>query len=98
MHAPKPVIGDCLRIGAFTQVFPIKNVKAALRQAGKASKRERLFSNHVVVYYVMAMSLMMTASYREVMRWLLEGSKTLKVLKVPVKPIAKEEWYTGSGN
>ena len=89
LHAPEPVTGDCLSIGAFTQVFPIKNVKAALRQTGKASKRERLFSNHVVVYYVMAMALMMTASYREVMRWLLEGSKTLKVLKVPVKPMGK---------
>jgi hypothetical protein len=68
----EPMIGDCLSIGAFTLVFPIKNVKAALKQTGKASKRERLLSNHVTVYYVMAMALMMTASYREVMRWLLE--------------------------
>lgn len=92
LHAPlanQPVIGDCLSIGAFTQVFPIKNVKAALKQTGKASKRERLLPNHVVVYYVMAMALMMTASYREVMRWLLEGRKTLKALKVPVKPMGK---------
>ena len=35
------------------------------------------------------MALMMTASYREVMRWLLEGSKTLKALKVPVQPMGK---------
>lgn len=82
-------IGDCLSIGAFTQTFPIKNVKAVLRETGKASKRERLLSNHVVVYYVMAMAFMMTAGYREVMRWLLEGDKTLKALKVPVKPMGK---------
>jgi hypothetical protein len=37
----------------------------------------------------MVMALMMTASYREVMRWLMEGSKTLKALKVPVKPMGK---------
>lgn len=67
-----PTVGDCLNIGAFTQTFPIKTVKAALRETGKASKRERLLSNHVVVYYVMAMAFMMTAGYGEVMRWLLE--------------------------
>ena len=83
------MIEDCLSIGAFTQASAIKNVKAALKQTGKASKRERLLSNHAVVYYVMAMSLMMTASYQDVMRWLLQGSKTLKGLKVPVKPMGK---------
>ncbi|MGH9440202.1 MAG: IS4 family transposase, partial [Terriglobia bacterium] len=76
-------------IGAFKQAFPIGNVKTILKQTGKASIRERLLPNHVVVYYVMAMALMMTASYREVMRWLLEGSKTLKALKVPAKPMGK---------
>jgi hypothetical protein len=82
-------LGDCLSIGAFTTVFPIKNVKAALKETGKETLRVRLLPNHVVVYYVMAMALMMTASYREVMRWLLEGSKTIKALKVPARPMAK---------
>ena len=82
-------LDECLSIGAFAQTFPIRDVKAVLRKTGKASVRERLLPNHVVVYYVMAMAVMMTASYREVMRWLLEGSKTIRALKVPTKPMAK---------
>lgn len=78
-----------MSIGAFTQTFPIRSVKAVLKQAGKQTIRERLMPNHVVMYYVMAMAFMMTASYREVMRWLLEGSKTLRALKVPTKPMGK---------
>ncbi len=82
-------VGDCLSIGAFTQIFPIKTVKAVLKETGKATVRERLLANHVVVYFVMAMAFMMSASYREVMRWLLEGSKTLRALKIPTKPMGK---------
>ena len=80
-------VGDALSIGAFTQVFPIKNVKAVLKQTGTKSKRERLLPNHVVVYYVLAMTMMMTGSYQEVMRWLLEGSRTVTGLKSKVKPL-----------
>ena len=87
--ASKPQVGDCLSIGAFTRVFPVKNVKAALKKSGKATIRERLLPNHLVVYYVMAMAMMMTSSYREVMRWLIEGGKTLKQLRAPVKPLGK---------
>lgn len=82
-------IGDCLSVGAFIQAFPIKAVKAALKATERETKRERQLPNHIVVYYVMALSMLMTASYREVMRWLLEGSKTIRALKVPTKPMAK---------
>jgi hypothetical protein len=84
---PRARVGDALSIGAFTQVFPIKNVKAVLKQTGTKSKRERLLPNHVVVYYVLSMAMMMTASYQEVMRWLLEGSRTVTGLKSKVKPL-----------
>jgi hypothetical protein len=83
----EPRVGGALSIGAFTQVFPIKNVKAVLKQTGTKSKRERLLPNYVVVYYVLAMAMMMTASYQEVMRWLLEGSRTVTGLKSKVKPL-----------
>lgn len=82
-------VGDCLSIGAFTQVFPIKHVKAALKATGKKTIRNRQLPNHVVVYYVMGMAMMMTASYREVMRWLLEGSQQTNGLKSKVKPLGK---------
>jgi hypothetical protein len=87
--AAKATLGHCLSVGAFMQVFPINSVRNALKQTGKESKRERLLPNDSVVYYVMAMAFMMTSGYREVMRWLLEGSKTLKRLKVPEKPMGK---------
>lgn len=80
-------VGDCLSIGAFAQAFPIKNVKAVLKETGKKSIRERQLPNHVVVYYVMGMAMMMTAGYQEVMRWLLEGSRTVTGLKSKVKPL-----------
>jgi len=83
------VVGDCLSIGVFTQVFPIKVVKKVLAETGKETVRERLLPNHIVVYYVLAMAMLMTASYREVMRWLLEGSRTVRALKIPTKPMAK---------
>lgn len=84
---PRARVGEALSIGVFTQVFPIKNVKAVLKQTGTKSKRERLLPNHVVVYYVLGMAMMMTASYQEVMRWLLEGSRTVSGLKSKVKPL-----------
>jgi hypothetical protein len=37
----------------------------------------------------MAMAFMMPAGYGEVMRWLLEGSKTLKALKASVKLVCR---------
>jgi hypothetical protein len=85
----EPMMGDCLSVGAFAEAFPIRTVKSVLRQTGKDSKRERLLANHIVVYYVMSMAVIMTASYREVMRRLLEGNKTLKALKVSAKPMGK---------
>lgn len=85
----EPRVGDCLSIGAFTQVFPIKSVKAVLKATGKKTIRNRQLPNHVVVYYVIGMAMMMTASYREVMRWLLEGSQETNGLKSRVKPLGK---------
>src|SRR5208282_3045695 len=43
----------------------------------KASERQRDLPAHVVVYYVIALALYMQASYREVLRCLMEGIQWL---------------------
>ncbi len=66
-----------------------KSVKAALKESGAESIRERCFPNHIVVYYVLALALFMSASYREVMRCLLEGAQRRRrgfsLIKAPNK-------------
>ncbi len=85
----QPIVGDGLNIGAFTAVFPIKTVKKVLKETGKKSIRERMMPNHLVVYYVMGMALMMRQGYQEVLRWLLEGSRSVVGLKSKGRPLGK---------
>jgi len=66
--------------------FPVQRIESILKETGKASVRKRDLPAHVVVYYVIALALYMRASYREVLRclleglqWLLDPSTTLKV-------------------
>ncbi|MEZ4534525.1 MAG: transposase domain-containing protein [Cyanobacteriota/Melainabacteria group bacterium] len=67
-------------LGCSRKVFPIKNVKTVLKQTGTKEQARALVARYVVVYYVLGMAMMMTASW-EVMRWLLEGSRTVSGLK-----------------
>jgi hypothetical protein len=60
-----------------TKTFPLTKVKAVVAAAGKTSQRQRDLPAHVVVYYVIALALYMQASYREVLRCLLEGIQWL---------------------
>jgi hypothetical protein len=53
--------------------FPLTTVRAVLASHAKTSERERELPAHVMVYYVVALALYMQASYREVLRCLLEG-------------------------
>ena len=48
-----------------------------LERTGRTSARQRDLPAHVVVYYVIALALYMQASYREVLRCLLEGAQWL---------------------
>ena len=48
-----------------------------LKKSGKTSIRQRDMPAHVVVYYVIALSLYMQSSCREVLRCLLEGVQWL---------------------
>src|SRR5450756_929250 len=70
-------ITDPISLGVLTKTFPLDKVTAAVAAAGKTSQRQRDLPAHVVVYYVMALTLYMQVSYREVLRCLLEGIKWL---------------------
>ena len=54
---------------------PHDKVIAVVAAAGKTNRRQRDLPAHVVVYYVIALTLYMQVSYREVLRCLLEGVK-----------------------
>jgi hypothetical protein len=70
-------ITDHISLGVIAKTFPIGRVHAALAATGTASLRQRDLPAHVVVYYVIALALYMQASYREVLRCLLEGVQWL---------------------
>ena len=70
-------IADLISFGVIAKTFPVGKVHAVLEATGRASIRERDLPAHVVVYYVIALSLYMNASCREVLRCLLEGVRWL---------------------
>jgi hypothetical protein len=70
-------ITDYISLGVITKTFPLKDVRAVLAATGKTSVRQRELPAHVVVYYVIALALYMQASYREVLRCLMEGIQWL---------------------
>jgi hypothetical protein len=74
---PGTRITDHISLGVITKTFPLAKVKAVVAATGKTSQRQRDLPAHVVVYYVIALALYMQASYREVLRCLLEGIQWL---------------------
>ena len=70
-------ITDYISLGVLTKTFPLDRVNAAVAAAGKTSRRQRDLPAHVVLYYVIALTLYMQVSYREVLRCLLEGIQWL---------------------
>jgi len=70
-------ITDYLSLGVLTKTFPLDKVIAVVAAAEKTNQRQRDLPAHVVVYYVIALTLYMQVSYREVLRCLLEGVKWL---------------------
>src|SRR4051812_41471093 len=62
-----------LSIGVLAAGCPLPEVERVLRETGRESRRRRDLSAEVVVYYVIAQGLFMTASYGEVLRAVLEG-------------------------
>ena len=82
-------ITDYISLGVVARCFPREKVDEILRQTERASVRERDLPAHVVVYYVIALALYMRASYREVLRCLLEGVQWLLDPSVRVKVAGK---------
>lgn len=70
-------ITDYISLGVLTKTFPLTTIQSVLRNTERTSIRNRDLPAHVVVYYVIALSLYMSASYREVLRCLLEGIRWL---------------------
>lgn len=81
-------ITDFLSFGILARAFPIAKVHEALAATGKVSQRQRDLPAHVVVYYVLALSLYMQSSSREVLRCLLEGLQWLK-FGAPISVVGK---------
>jgi hypothetical protein len=82
-------ITDFISLGVIAKTFPLTTVKSVLAAAGKESVRQRDLPAHVVVYYVIALSLYMQSSYREVLRCLLEGIQWLLDPAVRIKATGK---------
>jgi hypothetical protein len=82
-------ITDYISLGVITKTFPMKKVRAILVATEKASVRQRDLPAHVVVYYVIALALYMQASYREVLRCLMEGIQWLLDPSAAVKVAGK---------
>jgi hypothetical protein len=72
---------DLINLGVIAKTFPRKVIDRVLEQTNKSSKRQRDLPAHVVMYYVIAMTLYMQHSYREVLRTLLEGLRGVLMLK-----------------
>ncbi|MGH7477895.1 MAG: IS4 family transposase [Longimicrobiales bacterium] len=77
-------ITDYISLGVLAKVFPRARIDAALTQTQTTSRRQRDLPAHVVVYYVIALTLYMQVSYREVLRCLLEG---LAWMAGPTRPL-----------
>ncbi len=81
---------DLVSFGVISKEFPLARVQEALADTGKQSQRRRLLPAHVVVYYVIALSLYMQVSCPEVLRCLLEGLRWLHGQEIPAIPLAGE--------
>lgn len=66
-------LAEHLSIGVLAAAYPMADVVDALEAADKRSDRVRDLPAEVMTYYVMAMSLLMAVSTREVLRVLLDG-------------------------
>src|SRR6266545_7604071 len=70
-------VSDTITIGMLAKTFPLQRVKTVLAATGRTSIRERDLPAHVMIYYVLAMSLYFQTCYREILRALQEGAQWL---------------------
>ena len=81
-------LSDYLSVGVIAQVYPLAQVKAALEESGRRSKRQRSLPAEVMVYYVIALGLFRSVSAREVLRCLVDGLRWM-ASGVPVRVSGK---------
>jgi len=84
-----PRLSDYISLGVLAKTFPRTQIDQILATTGKGSIRQRDLPAHVVVYYVIALAIYMQASYREVLRCLLEGLQWLAGPSCPLKVTGK---------
>jgi Insertion element 4 transposase N-terminal/Transposase DDE domain len=72
---PRPVL--LTSVGLLTRVIPLSVVSQVLTAQGRQSQRERALPAPFVVYLVVALSLYLPCSLREVLRCVLEGLRAL---------------------
>jgi hypothetical protein len=82
-------MADALNFECLAKFFPPREINKVLRLTGKTSKRVRALPAHVMVYYVIAMTIFMGLPYRDVLRELLNGWNGLLKRKTKLKPPAK---------
>jgi len=80
---------DYISLGVLAKTFPRNRIEEVLTQTRRGSRRQRELPAHVVVYYVIALALYMQASYREVLRCLLEGLQWMASPTTPLKITGK---------
>lgn len=68
---------DHVTLGVLSSVIHRDVVDDAIRETGKQEARSRLLPAHVVVYYVLALTLFFGEAYEEVMRQLVNGLRFL---------------------
>ena len=72
---PRPAL--LTSVGLLAKIIPLSTISAVLAVEGKESQRERALPAPFVVYLVVALSLYLPYSLREVLRCVLEGLRAL---------------------
>jgi hypothetical protein len=70
-------LNDFISLGVIAKIFPRDLIDEILIETKKTSERQRNLPAHVMVYFVIALSLYMQESSREVLRCLREGLQRL---------------------
>src|SRR3990170_7074795 len=72
---PRPAL--LTSVGLLARIIPLSTISAVLAAQGKESQRERALPAPFLVYLIVALSLYMPYSLREVLRCVLEGLRAL---------------------
>ena len=75
-HLPRPAL--LASVGLLARIIPLSTICAVLSAEGKESQRERALPAPFLVYLIVALSLHMPYSLREVLRCVLEGLRALE--------------------